>query len=103
MSSLVISGDLRRCCTNQFQAGPKDLPHVLVSDCDRPRATSLIHPIEDVAAEDHFGFLTVRIPRSKPVADHRFVSEEGILDSALPVISDLRFPALATDLCDAFD
>jgi hypothetical protein len=91
--------DARRCCTNQFQAGPKDLMHVLVSDRDGPRGTSLVHPVEDVAAEDHFGVLGVRISRSKPVADHRFVSEEGILDFALPVISDLRFPALATDLC----
>jgi len=65
--------------------------------------TVLEHPIENVAAEDHFSFLGVRIPRSKPVADHRFVSEEGILDFALPVISDPRFPALATDLCDAID
>ncbi len=63
----------------------------------------LEHPIEDVAAEDYFSVLGIRMPRSKPVADHRFVSEEGILGFALPVISDLRFPALATDLCDAFD
>ncbi len=76
---------------------------VSVPNRDGSRATALEHPIEDVAAEEHFGFLGVRIPRSKPVADHRFVSEEGILDFALPVISDLRSPALATDLCDAFD
>jgi hypothetical protein len=63
----------------------------------------LEHPIENVAAEDHFSFLAVRIPRSKPVADHRFVSEEGVLDLALPVILGLRFPALSTDLCDALD
>ena len=77
--------------------------HVSIRDRDRPRATSLVHPIEDVAAEDHFSVLGVRIPRSKPVADHRFVSEEGILDFALPVISDLRFPALAIDLFDVLD
>ena len=77
--------------------------HVSIADRDRPRATRLVHPIEDVAAEDHFSVLGVRIPRSKPVADHRFVSEEGTLDFALPVNSDLRFPTLATDLCDAFD
>jgi hypothetical protein len=57
----------------------------------------LEHPIENVAAEDHFSFLAVRTPRSKLVADHRLVSEERILDFALPVISGLRFPALATD------
>ena len=77
--------------------------HVSLPDRHRPRATALEHPIEDVAAEDHFGFLGVRIARSKSVADHRFVSEEGILDLALPVISDLRFPALATDLFDVLD
>ncbi len=60
---------------------------------DGPRATALEHPIEDVAAEDHFSVLGVRIPRTKPVADHRFVSEEGILGFALPVISGLAFPA----------
>ena len=48
-------------------------------------------------------FLGFQSPRSKPVADQRFVSEERILDFALLVISDLRLPALATDLCDAFD
>ncbi len=77
--------------------------HVSVPDRGRPWATSLVYPIEDVAAEDHFSVLGVRIPRAKPVADHGFVSEEGILDFALPVISDLRFPTLATDLCDAVD
>ena len=97
----VHRGARRRCCTNQIQAGPKELTLVLVFDRDRPRASSLVHPIEDAAAEDHFSVLG--IPRSKPVADQRFVSEEGILDFALPVISGLRFPALATDLCDAFD
>ncbi len=76
---------------------------VSVPNRDGLRATALEHPIEDVAAEDHFGFLGVRIPRSKSVTDHRFVSEEGILGFARPVISDLLFPALATDLCDAFD
>ena len=66
---------------------------VSVPDRDGPRATALEHPIEDVATEDHFGFLGVRIPRSKSVADHLFVSEEGILGFALPVISGLAFPA----------
>jgi hypothetical protein len=65
--------------------------------------TVLEHPIENVAAEDHFSFLAVRIPRSKPAADHRFVSEERILGFALPVIPGLRFPALATDVSDALD
>ena len=77
--------------------------HVLAADRDRPRATVFEHPIEDIAAEDHFGFLGVRVPGSKPVADHRFVSEERVLDLALPVISGLRFPALSTDLFDALD
>jgi hypothetical protein len=61
------------------------------------------HPIEDVAGEDHFGFLGIRSPRSKPIADHRFVSEESVLDLALPVVSNLRFPASSTDLLDALD
>ena len=78
-------------------------PQVSVPDRHRPWATVFEHPIEDVAAEDHFSVLGVRIPRSKPVADHRFVSEEGVLDLALPVILGLRFPALSTDLCDALD
>ena len=56
---------------------------VSVPNRDGPRATVFEHPIEDVAAEDHFSFLAVRIPRSKPMADHRFVSEEGVLDFAL--------------------
>ena len=77
--------------------------HVSVPSRDGPRATAFEHPIEDVAAEDHFSVLRVQIPRSKPVADHRFVPAEGILGLALPVISDLRFPASPTNLRDAFD
>ena len=76
---------------------------VSVPNRDGPRATALEHPIEDVAAEDHFGFLGVRMPRSKSIADHRFVSEEGILGFALSVISGLAFPAEATNLFDALD
>jgi hypothetical protein len=76
---------------------------VSVPNRNGPRATALEHPIEDVAAEDHFGFLGVRIPRSKSVADHRFVSEESVLDLALPVVSNLRFSASSTDLLDALD
>ena len=56
---------------------------ISVPDRDGPGATALEDPIEDVATEDHFGFLGVRIPRSKSVVDHRFVSEKGILGFAL--------------------
>ena len=43
---------------------------VSVPSRNGPRVTAHEHPIEEIAAEDHFGFLGVRIPRSKSVADH---------------------------------
>ena len=76
---------------------------VSVPNRDGPRATALEHPIEDVAAEDHLGRLGVRIPRSKPIADHRFVSEEGVLHASLLVVSRLLLPLTTPDFpysCD---
>ena len=67
-------------------------------DRERSRPTKLGHAVQDVARDRRFSVLSRGVSSTKPVANDRRVSEEGVRHPRLSMVARFLLPSTASDL-----